>query len=85
MEPGDILTHTDSNGVIRRWRVCGVYLGSENQEDVVEIVSISHTCPTADGFAVPMYVPEILLRGLESRRGNASDRSVVTERTAGRA
>jgi hypothetical protein len=85
MEPGDILTHTDSNGVVRRWRVCGVYLGGENQEDVVEIVSISHTCPTVDGFSVPMYVPEVLLRELESNRRNASDRSVVTERPAGRA
>jgi hypothetical protein len=65
MRPGDILIHTDSNGIVRRWRVCGVYLGGEGQESVIEIVSLSHSCPTADGFAIPMYVPEVLLRGID--------------------
>jgi hypothetical protein len=64
MEPGDILTHTDYSGIVRRWRVCGVYLGGEGQESVVEIVSLSHACPSADGFSLPMYVPEVLLREL---------------------
>ena len=64
MQPGDILTHMDNFGIVRCWRVCGIYLGGEGQESVVEIVSLTHTGPSANGFAVPMYVPEILLRGL---------------------
>jgi hypothetical protein len=68
VEPGDILTHIDGNGIVHRWRVCGVYLGGEGQESVVEIIGISHTCPTTDGFSVCMYVPEVLLRGLEADR-----------------
>ena len=66
MYPGNVITHTDGFGIVRRWRVCGIYLGGEGEESVVEILSISHKCPTADGFSVPMYVPEVLLRGLET-------------------
>jgi hypothetical protein len=67
IEPGDILTHTDGFGVVRRWRVSGVYLGGEKQESVVQIMSVSHSGPTADGLSVPMYVPEILLRDLKNQ------------------
>jgi Fe-S-cluster containining protein len=62
MYPGNFITHTDGFGIVRRWRVCGIYLGGEGQESVVEIVSISHTCPTADGFSGPWDTEEYELQ-----------------------
>lgn len=73
MQPGDILSHTDSVGIVRRWLVQSVYLGGEFQESVVEIKSLSHMVPSNGGGDVTMCVPEILLRELDNQSKRARE------------
>lgn len=65
MKPGDIVYCPDANGVCHRfYMIEGVFLGSLNQQSLIELRSMTEASGTAYGKDMPasVFVPEPLLR-----------------------
>jgi len=73
MNVGNVLIYRDEKfGVHRYWEVVGIYLGSVNEESIIELRSISEK-PGHDGetLRATTFVPECLTRQLEVRESIA--------------
>jgi hypothetical protein len=69
MSPGDVIRWQCPKfpNVIHDWRVIGVHLGAVGQESLIEMESLTHS-PGWTGeweFHPRLFVPEVLLRGLQ--------------------
>lgn len=50
----DIIGAYDNDGKIRKWRIIGIFLGGENQEDVVELETLNRIKNTQGRIIVPI-------------------------------
>lgn len=66
MSPGDVIEWSDHKSEVHRWRVRGVHLGPPGVESLIEIENVSHAAGWTGQWEthVMMFVPEVLLRGL---------------------
>lgn len=57
-KPGDIIRCPAHSGGFRVWRVIGVFLGGEKQEDVIEVETLDRIRNTEGRMCVPAELLE---------------------------